>query len=383
MQIGIIHSQYRSTIPSGENLTVYDIAKLLEDCGHTVSLFSPEPLELQGNIPLQVRVIRSALGDKPTSGFEDWLRDKDVIQIHNYFPLLSKGDLDLIGNSNLHINRVIHNYRLTCLKGNNFRNGSECTKCSQGNFLPGVFYGCYNQSRIKSFAMSEYSKMIEEFENSSDITYIAISDQIADYLRSLGKKKIKTISNSVPLLNPILLSATEVLFVGRLEPEKGISKLLGVWGRNANLPLLNIVGDGSLKKQVEMFETKFANIRFHGQLSQKSLSEIACRCKISVIPGLWREPFGRVMAESFSRGQAIVTTENSVAENVIINGVNGQITGASEEEILEGVLQALRIPTAMHIEQNRSIWEEKYAPQNVKRAWEDYYDFNDLDEIVL
>ena len=122
-----------------------------------------------------------------------------------------------------------------------------------------------------------------------------------------------------------------------------------------------------------MFETRFENIRFHGQLSQKSLSKIACQCKVSVIPGIWREPFGRVMAESFSRGQAIVATENSVAQGVIINGVNGQITGTSEEEILEGVLLALRIPTALHLEQNRVIWEEKYGPQNAKKAWEDVY----------
>jgi glycosyltransferase involved in cell wall biosynthesis len=373
VRIGIIHSQYRSSIPSGENFTVADISQILEKNGHLISLWSPDPLKLENDLRLQVETARAALSDEITPGFESWISNKDIVQVHNYFPLITKGDLGLIRRSGIPITRVIHNYRLSCLRGNNFRNGKECNLCSPGRFTHGILFGCYNDSSIKSLVASKYSKLIEKFESDSNLNYVAISDHIFDYLKSVGKTNVFTIQNSVPGRELISQSATDALFVGRLEPEKGILSLLELWNSTSNLPKLHIVGEGSLRKDVESSASRNSNVRFHGLLNQNALTEIATHCKIAVIPGLWKEPFGRVLAESLSRGQAIVASHYSVSEKLLQNGVNGYITGLSASEIEDGIRGALTIPTALHLKLNRKIWEDNFSPKNAELNWATFY----------
>ena len=153
VRIGVIHSQYRSSIPSGENFTVTDIYQILEKIGHNPSLWSPDPLKLENDLWLQVKTARAVMSDEITPGFKSWLSSQDAIQIHNYFPLVSKGDLELIQRSGIPVTRVIHNYRLTCLRGNNFRKGRECKLCAPSRFTFGILFGCYNESSTKSLVV--------------------------------------------------------------------------------------------------------------------------------------------------------------------------------------------------------------------------------------
>ncbi len=75
----------------------------------------------------------------------------------------------------------------------------------------------------------------------------------------------------------------EFVYFGRLEPSKGVDKLFNYWKQNKHWPLLNIIGDGSLKK--EFLRDVPKNVAIHGAQPQKMIKEIIadkCRFYISL-----------------------------------------------------------------------------------------------------
>ena len=87
MRIGIIHSFYRSEIPSGENLTVVDIAEILNGLGHDVSIWRFDSDLVFKSRKAQLRqMFKIIKWSSRDASFDEWLKNQEVIQIHNYFP---------------------------------------------------------------------------------------------------------------------------------------------------------------------------------------------------------------------------------------------------------------------------------------------------------
>jgi glycosyltransferase involved in cell wall biosynthesis len=114
----------------------------------------------------------------------------------------------------------------------------------------------------------------------------------------------------------------EVLFVGRLVPEKGVDLYVDVIENIANkFPdwQFNLIGSfrlGEDKNQgsfVNKVIKKFKNIgnqtRFHGFKNQDFVQEKMKNTSIIVIPSIWEEPYGLVAAEAMSNGIAIIASD--------------------------------------------------------------------------
>lgn len=375
MRIGIIHSQYRSSIPSGENKTVEDIAGILSK-KHDVSLWNSNSDSLMNSARLRMkRAFEIILHDPANTNFEKWIKSRDSLQIHNYFPALSLSNLDTLARSSLPITRVVHNYRKTCLAGNHFRKDRECYKCLNRSFIPGIIRGCYNSSASMSNFVSIYSKAVEYFESKIEIKYIAISPIIRDYLISCGvdEKRITIISNSTPAENQISQLATDCIYIGRIEKEKGIFELIEMWRKHSDLPMLHIVGSGSRTGLLQDELLNINNIHFHGPKYGAELSNINQNAKVAVFPTLWREPFGRVVVEALSRGQAIASSKQLTHLEAIDDQLNGQYFDLTHQDMFEKISNCLKIDSKLHIKISRDKWLAHYSPDIVANKWYDYY----------
>jgi glycosyltransferase involved in cell wall biosynthesis len=382
VRIGLIHSFYRSEYPSGENLTVNAIIKLLRDMGHEVNEWSFYSDSVAFSRKAQIRQATNIIFSKKNqTAFDSWIKKQDVIQIHNYFPGITFANLRSLHNSNIKIHRVIHNYRKTCIQGNHFRLNKNCHKCSLTRRFPGIIRGCFNRNTIISAFVAKYSRNIESFESSANLDYIAISKIVSQYLEEIAipQEKINIIPNSVPPAASISKSAKDCVFFGRIEVEKGILNLIEAWKLGPKLPNLHVVGNGTKLAEIRLLAKPLKNVIIHGAKYGDELEEILHISKVAIFPGLWREPFGRTLVESLARGHAIASSPNFSQLEAVTEGINGSSFELDSMSIIEAVMKCLNLDIATQIEKSQNSWERLFSPSSVSKVWQGIYP-NELQE---
>ena len=376
--IGVVHSIYRSSIPSGENQTVREIGKYLELSGFELNSWTLESdLLLNNHFASTLHALKIASPDtRQSQNFAEWISKQSSIQIHNNFPILSFSDHKVLLESKKPIVRVIHNFRKTCLTGNHFREGKPCYKCNAKSTNAGIIRSCYNDSFSKSILSSLYTTKMNSIEQEYITKYVAVSSFVKEYLVAIGipSEKIHVIENSVPAQMEIHEDASEVLMIGRLEEEKGVKLAIEAWEKSPSLPVLNIVGSGSLQSFVEQKSDELRNIKFWGFLDGLDLQNIVRRCKIAIFPNTWQEPFGRTLAESIARGQAIVATDTGIARRFVIPGKNGFIMQPNSTDLATKVAEAMVLPLDAQISEGRNHWKTQFSPAIAEENWKIFYD---------
>jgi glycosyltransferase involved in cell wall biosynthesis len=110
-----------------------------------------------------------------------------------------------------------------------------------------------------------------------------------------------------------------VLFVGRLEPEKGVLFMLDRWPlikRRLGANELRIAGDGSLTQAVRTrIAEGLADSFYIGSLSREETAREMGKAAYVLVPSLWKEPFGAVALEAVAAGAIpIVANRGGLAE---------------------------------------------------------------------
>lgn len=140
-------------------------------------------------------------------------------------------------------------------------------------------------------------------------TSFAISEAIA------GRLPVPSIRVGNPYDDEVFKEAPgaerdrELIFVGRLVSDKGVSILLDALGMVDRRPLLTIVGEGPERPGLERKATELGlqdQVEFVGAQRGDRLAELLRRHEILVVPSLWQEPFGIVALEGIACGCVVV-----------------------------------------------------------------------------
>jgi glycosyltransferase involved in cell wall biosynthesis len=126
-----------------------------------------------------------------------------------------------------------------------------------------------------------------------------------------------------------------LVFVGRLDPRKGVQVLLDalptvqrVSGRAAEL---TVAGDGAERAALEARARRIAEqhpsitARFVGWLDRTLLAQLVGASHVAVMPSLWPEPFGRVGLEAGSLGVPAVAFPVGGIPDWLEDGGNGAL----------------------------------------------------------
>ena len=120
-----------------------------------------------------------------------------------------------------------------------------------------------------------------------------------------------------------------LLFVGRLDPRKGVHLLLAampeVIARTGGRARLLIVGDSYLKaKFMASVPAAFRpHVHFLGHVPSKDLPRWYATGDVFVSPALGNESFGIVLVEAMAAGRAVVASDIPGYRSVVIPDVNG------------------------------------------------------------
>jgi glycosyltransferase involved in cell wall biosynthesis len=167
---------------------------------------------------------------------------------------------------------------------------------------------------------------------------------------------VLTLNNPIdtPRRAPRAHAGEYFVFVGRLCEEKGILELLQALGER--YPLL-IVGDGPLRAELV---ARYPQVVFTGWLAPAEVLLAMGKAIALVLPSLYLEAFGMVVAEALSQGVPAIVSQRAGACSLIEHGTNGFVVDMAEPLQLQRACDALMDPRnahAMSQAAHRRYWE--------------------------
>src|SRR5688572_22957294 len=154
MRVLVVHNRYSSRVPSGENLAVDDEVTWLRAAGVEVETFeaSNDDVLGAGAVAKARQALESLWSLSAQRKFASVLDQfsPDLVHVHNLFPLLTARVPWRALRRRVPVVWTVHNRRLTCVIGTNFRDGRRCHDCRPGWRIPGVRHACYGGSGVAS-----------------------------------------------------------------------------------------------------------------------------------------------------------------------------------------------------------------------------------------
>lgn len=223
---------------------------------------------------------------------------------------------------------------------------------------------------------------------------LAVSEPAAAYhARALGwpAGDIRVVPNGVevarfahaePFDNVGADGAPTLLFVGRLEPRKGLEPLVRAFTRckadRADLQL-HVVGEGAELERCRRLlpERLRADVHFHGRVPAEDVPRWFASCDLYVAPALGGESFGVVLLEAMSAGTAFVASSIPGYRSVAADGVQGRLVPPDDVPALADAIGALldnpQLRAAMGREGRRTAEDHDWSvvAARVRRGYEE------------
>jgi glycosyltransferase involved in cell wall biosynthesis len=134
------------------------------------------------------------------------------------------------------------------------------------------------------------------------------------------------------------------LFVGRLDPAKGIALLLEAFSRvsarNGKIRL-HVAGDGILRDMVTKAIANSARIDWAGRLTGPALLDAYAAADVFVLPSLF-EPWGLVVNEAMAAGLPVIASDRvGCVDDLVIHGGTGVVVEADRPNLLADAMTRL------------------------------------------
>jgi glycosyltransferase involved in cell wall biosynthesis len=135
----------------------------------------------------------------------------------------------------------------------------------------------------------------------------------------------------------------DILFVGALSLRKGIPDLLAAYARVSHpRKSLTLVGTYDPAFVAWLMHTKLLtpDVRLRGHVPQAELKDVMSRSHVLVLPSL-EEGLAMVQAQALACGCPVIATENTGAEDLFTNDVEGFIVPARASDVIAERLQQM------------------------------------------
>jgi len=382
MKILLIHNYYKRS--GGEDQVFQSETELLRSSGHNVIQYTLHNDQI--DMLSKAQQFRKTIWN-PTSYREiEQLIIKnrpDVCHFHNTFPLISPSAYYSCQRNHVPVIQTLHNYRLICPNALLLRNERICEDCIDKLFpCPGVFHGCYRQSKSASgvvATMLGIHRLIGTWSRQVDC-YIALTEFSRQKFieGGLPDKKIVVKPNFINVDPGARANSFYALFVGRLSSEKGVALLLEAWKLIGGVPL-KIVGDGPLfgfaKEYVQ--RNDLGLIELLGPQTSENVFSLLKQASFLVLPSVCYENFPLTIIESFSTAVPVITSRLGAPTEIVKNHQTGLLfQPGNPHDLAEKVTWAWNNREKMEeMGKNARVeYESKYTVEKNLNALEEIYE---------
>ncbi|WP_460695807.1 glycosyltransferase family 4 protein [Nocardia thraciensis] len=327
MRIGMV-CPYSFDVPGGVQSHVVELAEVLIERGHKVSVLAPSSEETElpdfvvsaGKavaIPYNGSVARLSFGPTAYNRIRRWIADNDFDVLHIHEP--NAPSLSMLA-----------------------------LKIAEGPIV-----ATFHTSTTKSLVLSTFQGVLRPYHEKIS-GRIAVSELARRWqVEALGGDAVE-IPNGVdvpafaraPLLDGYPRPGGTVLFLGRYdEPRKGMAVLLGALPelarRHPDVQIL-IVGRGDEERLRREAGALAGRLRFLGQVSDAEKASAMRSADVYCAPNIGGESFGIVLVEAMAAGTAVVASELDAFRRVLRDGSAGVLvpvgdsarTAAAIDELL-------------------------------------------------
>ncbi len=273
----------------------------------------------------------------------------DIVHFHNTLPLISPAAYWGARKAGAAVVQTLHNYRIMCPGAVFFREGRPCETCIDKSFaVPAIIHKCYRGSRAASAVvatMTATHRAIGTWTKAID-RYIAISDFAREKFVRGGIPATKLVVKPNFLDgDPGVGSGTDgfALFVGRLDPAKGVGTLIKAWsGDEADgLPKLVIVGDGPLGPEVEA-ACASGRVEWMGWKDRSGVVALMRKAGVLLFPSeMYEGGTPMTLIESFASGLPIIASDLGTMRTMINSGENGLLVPPGDPDAFARATRAL------------------------------------------
>ncbi len=235
--------------------------------------------------------------------------------------------------------------------------------------------------RTMTKVVTPYTKSVLKYIHE----FTAVSEAAAEYVCSLTDQPVALIPNGIDLMrykaprrrDKAADAAKTILYIGRLEPRKGVNYLLKAFAAMSALQpnvRLVIAGDGVDREKLEEYvhETGLKNVDFLGYISDEQKRKLLKEADLFCSPALYGESFGIVLLEAMASGLVTVGGNNPGYASVM-TGL-GSISLVDPKDTEEFVR---RLTLLLHENDLRTLWRtwaKSQLPQYDYKAVTDQYE---------
>jgi phosphatidyl-myo-inositol alpha-mannosyltransferase len=326
MRIGMV-CPYSFDVPGGVQSHVVELAQVLIERGHRVSVLAPAsdntPLPdfvvSAGRavaIPYNGSVARLSFGPTAYTRLRRWIAEGDFDVLHIHEP--NAPSLSMLA-----------------------------LKVAEGPIV-----ATFHTSTTKSLVLSTFQGVLRPYHEKIS-GRIAVSELARRWqVEALGGDAVE-IPNGVdvpafahaPLLPGYPRQGGTVLFLGRYdEPRKGMDVLLGALPqlvrRHPGVQIL-IVGRGDEERLRREAGENASHLRFLGQVSDAEKASAMRSADVYCAPNLGGESFGIVLVEAMAAGTPVVASELDAFRRVLRDGTAGRLVPVEDSDALARALNEL------------------------------------------
>ncbi len=353
MRIALVN--YRFFVAGGPERYMFNIIDLLEKEGHEVIPFS---VKHKKNAPTKYeKYFLSAIGKGDEVYFSDvkkswkdyvksfgrmvysfeakkcfkkFLRETkpDIVYILYFQNKISCSIVDVAYKMGIPVVQRISDYSLLapCDHLYDSANRCICEKCIKSGFRNALSNRCVYNSKLYS-AVKSLALLIQRYRKTSKKVskYIFPSSFTLKKFVESGFDESKLVHIPTPfnqnIVNPNIAIEYQpfALYVGRIDPDKGIETLLDAFV-DTDYPL-KIIGFSSTEGYEDLMKQKIAGrkhkIEFLGRKDFNGIQEYLSKCLFTMVPSEWYDNLPNTLLESYAMSKCVVATDvGSLTENV-------------------------------------------------------------------
>lgn len=278
--------------------------------------------------PRSAAALRGLYDSGTRAALSDWIAVNDtprtIYHLHNWHKFLSPSIFGALRAVAARLVFSQHDFFLACPNGGYYRFPDE-TMCELKPLgVQCLTTACDKRSQAhKVWRMARHlvrRSMIDV--QSTEATFLVVHEGMVALLERGGvpRGSIRVLRNPVTAwLNSRcqVERNTDVLFVGRLEKDKGLH-VLAAAARRVRCHV-RVIGDGPLRSEISK---AYPEIEFLGQCTRAEIVEVARTARCVVAPTLARETFGLVAMEALTSGiPAIVSETAFMAQEIVARGI--------------------------------------------------------------
>lgn len=365
MKILVVHNYYQHS--GGEDSVVATEVAMLRNKGHDVAYYERH----NSDIP-KINAFKLAKDTVWSSRTVNEILDAvkyfkpDVMHVHNTFPLISPSVYQAAYVARIPIIQTLHNFRLICPQAIFLRNGQVCEDCLGKIPWRAIGRRCYRRSVAQTAVLTGmlmYSRARGIYQNKVT-RYIALSEfSLSKYIQGgLPAERLRVKPNFVADLAvpDFSILRQDLLFVGRLSEEKGLSVLSRAFDEKLH-GTLRVAGAGPESDKV----SGLPGVKMLGAIKPHEVrTQMDCALAL-VLPSICYENMPMTLLEAYSAGLPVIASRLGALAGLVEDGVTGLLFEAGSAEDLQAKLTwAVNNPQAMlQMGRNaRALYLDRYTP---------------------